>query len=287
MTAKKISELAAGAALDGTEALAVVQAGATVKVTVDDILALVPAGGAYTPADATDWTGSADPGDVDDALDQLAARMVAVEAGSAGDASTTTYAPAFAADWTGSADPGNVDDALDQLAARVTDVEGGGGGTGTKTYAVFTPMTSQPPASNYATLDTRNSIAVLDFDASTNEYAFWVGIMPEGASLGSGLKIRLHWMATSATSGDVVWIANVERGNTDLDTDSFDTGATATGTANGTSGIVTVTEITQTNIDGVTAGDLYRLLIYRNAASGSDTMAGDAELIAVEVRSAA
>ena len=35
----------------------------------------------YTPADATDWNGSADPGDTNDALDQLAARMVAAEGG--------------------------------------------------------------------------------------------------------------------------------------------------------------------------------------------------------------
>lgn len=34
----------------------------------------------YTPADATDWTGSADPGNVDDALDQLADRLAAVQA---------------------------------------------------------------------------------------------------------------------------------------------------------------------------------------------------------------
>jgi hypothetical protein len=162
-----------------------------------------------------------------------------------------------------------------------------GGGSGTKTYAVFTPMTSQPPASNYATLDTRNSIAVLDFDAVTEEAVHWVGVMPEGASLGSGLKVRIHWMATSATANDVVWGASFEAMTTDLDSDSFDTETTATGTANGTSGIETVTEITCTTIDSIAAGGLYRLKIARKAAAGGDNMSGDAELIAVEVRSAA
>lgn len=161
------------------------------------------------------------------------------------------------------------------------------GGSGTKTYAVFTPMTSQPPASNFATLDTRNSIAVLDYDATTGERSYWVGVMPEGASLGSGLKIRIHWMATSATSGNVVWSAQIERMNTDLDSDSFDTSASTTSATNGTSGVVTVTEITITTIDGVTAGDLYRLSVIRDAAAAGDTMTGDAELVAVEVRSAA
>lgn len=162
-----------------------------------------------------------------------------------------------------------------------------GGGSGTKTYAVFTPMTSQPPASNYATLDTRNSIAVLDFDDTTSESAFWVGIMPEGASLGSGLKARIHWMATSATTNGVTWAASFERMNTDEDSDSFDTATNGSSTTSGTSGIITVTEITCTSIDSVAAGEAFRLKIARLPSDGSDTMVGDAEIVAVEVRSAA
>jgi hypothetical protein len=205
------------------------------------------------------------------------------------DSDDVAYAATTVADWNGSADPGDVEQALDQLAERTKDLEGAAAGSGTKTYAVFTPMTSQPPAANFATLDTRNSIAVLDFDDSTDESAFWVGVMPEAASLGSGLKIRIHWMATSATSGTVRWGAQLERMNTDLDSDSFDTVATAGTATSGTTGIATVTEITLTTIDSVAAGELYRVKVYRDAdgTSGTDDVAGDAELIAVEVRSAA
>lgn len=159
------------------------------------------------------------------------------------------------------------------------------GGSGTLTYGVWTAMDGQPPASNYATLDTRNSIAVLDFDASTDEAAVFVGVVPEGASLGSGLKAIVKWAATSATSGNVVWGVQFEAEGTDIDSDSFDTAATATGAANGTSGIPTSTTITNTNIDSVTEGKLIRMKIYRDADNGSDTMTGDAELIAVELRS--
>jgi hypothetical protein len=158
---------------------------------------------------------------------------------------------------------------------------------GTKTYAVFTATDNQPPAAAFATLDTRNSIAVLDFDDATDESAVFVSIIPEAASLGSGLKIRLHWMATTATSGDVVWDVSLERMTTDLDSDSFDTIASGTAAANGTSGILTVTEITLTTIDSVTAGDGYRLKVTRDANNGSDSMSGDAELVLAEVRSAA
>lgn len=157
-----------------------------------------------------------------------------------------------------------------------------------KTYGIFSPMDSQPPAASYATLDTRNSIAVLDFDGAADESALWVSIMPEGASLASGLKVRIHWMATSATSGDVMWSAEFERMTTDLDSDSFDTATTGISTTSGTSGIITVTEITCTTIDSVVAGDAYRLRVKRLGSNGSDTMnSTDAELVAVEVRSAA
>jgi len=160
-------------------------------------------------------------------------------------------------------------------------------GGGTKTYAVFTAEHNQPTATAFATLDTRNSIAVLDFDDATDESAVFVSIIPEAASLGSGLKIRLHWMATTATSGNVVWDVSLERMTTDLDSDSFDTIASGTAAANGTSGILTVTEITLTTIDSVTAGDGFRLKVTRDANNASDTMTGDAELVVCEIRSAA
>jgi hypothetical protein len=162
-----------------------------------------------------------------------------------------------------------------------------GGGGGTKTYAVFNAQDNQPPATNFATLDTRNSIAILDFDDATDESAIFLGVIPEAAVLGSGLKIRIIWTATTATSGACVWDASLERMTTDIDSDSFDTAASVTTTTNGTSGVPNYSEITLTTIDSVTAGDGFRLKINRDANNGSDTMTGDAELIAVEVRSAA
>ena len=162
-----------------------------------------------------------------------------------------------------------------------------GSGGGTKTYGVFTPMTSQPPASNYATLDTRNSIAILDFDDSTSESAFWVGVIPEGAVLTSGLIFNIKWAATTATSGNVVWGVKIEAMATDMDADSYDTAATVTTACSGTSGTPVNSSITITTIDSLVAGEMYRFSVYRDAASGSDSMAGDAELVAVEVRSAA
>ena len=171
---------------------------------------------------------------------------------------------------------------------RITAAANGTAAAGTKSLPPFLPINSQPPAANFATRDQTNTtspIDVLDFDPVTAEYAVWTGLIPEGFSMTGGLKARITWKLDSATpSGNVVWAAQIERGNTDLRSDSWDSAHTATGTANGTAGIATTTEITMTNVDGVQAGEPFRIRIYRDAAAGGDTAAFDAELILLEVR---
>ncbi len=163
---------------------------------------------------------------------------------------------------------------------------GGGGGGGTLSLARWTALGNQPPASGFATFDTRNAIPVLDFIDSGTRTAVFMSLVPEGADLSSGLEVRLVWMATSATSGNVVWSTAFERGNTDLDSDSWGTAVSATGAANATSGIVTTTSVlhSSSEIDGLQVGELFRVRVQRLGADASDTMSGDAELIAVEVR---
>lgn len=157
----------------------------------------------------------------------------------------------------------------------------------TKTIQRFTARDNQPPAANFATLDTRNSVLVLEFDAATEESAVFVGVVSEAATLTSGLVVRLWWMADTATSGNVRWGVQFEKTGTDLDADSYDTNAQATSAANATSGVESVAEITITTIDSLSAGDRFRLRVYRVAADATnDTMTGDAQLVAVEVRAA-
>jgi len=173
------------------------------------------------------------------------------------------------------------------LSITGTTLDAAGGG-GTKTLQRFAPRDNQPPAANFATIDTRNSVAVLEFDAATQEAVAFVGVIPEGATLTSGLLVRIWWMGDTATSGNVRWGASFERTGTDLDADSFDSVTEVTSAANGTSGIETVAEIACTAIDSLVAGDRYRLRISRIAADATnDTMSGDAQLTAVEVRQVA
>lgn len=170
-------------------------------------------------------------------------------------------------------------------ASEITDFNTSVSGVLSKTISVFTASDNQPPASNFATLDTRNSILVLEFDATTEESAYFTGVIDEGRLLTNGITVRIWWMADTATTGNVRWGVQFEKTGTDLDSDSFDTNAQVTSAANGTSGIESIASIAITSIDSLSAGDRYRLRVYRVAADATnDTMTGDAQLVAVEVR---
>ena len=157
------------------------------------------------------------------------------------------------------------------------------------TLISFYPTDGEPPAANYATLDTRNIHPVLDFDTTTGETIYFSGVMPQNYSDTTGVTVYLHWMATSATSGTIGWLVAFERmgdGGTDMNSDSFASDQTVVAeTVDGTAGIMDVSSVAVTkggNMDSVVAGDSFRLRITRDVAS--DTAAGDAELIAVEIR---
>lgn len=157
-----------------------------------------------------------------------------------------------------------------------------------QTLARFTPQNNQPPASAYATPDVRNGILVLDFDAATDESAVFVDILPRNY-LSGGLTITLHIMHSSATSGTSRWQAQIERMNTDEDSDSFATAQSAACAVNGTSGIISTCVITFTDgaaMDSLAAGEPFRLKITRDAdgTTGTDDATGDAELVAVEIK---
>jgi len=152
----------------------------------------------------------------------------------------------------------------------------------------FFPSDNEPPSSSFATLDLRNAHPVLDFDAGADEAAVFTGLLPRTYA-GGGLTVRLHWMATSAVAGDVKWNAQVERDDTgtDLDADSFAAAQTTTTTTGATSGAPNVTQITFTDgaqMDSLAVGEPFRLKITRDADDAADTMAGDAELLAVEIK---
>lgn len=159
------------------------------------------------------------------------------------------------------------------------------------TLLIFGATDNQPPASAYATLDTRNGHPVLDFDGATDEEAVFGAVLPRHYA-GGGLTVRVFAMATSATSGTMRWQAAIERhqaSTDDLDADSFAAFQSAGVSAPGTSGHVVTADIAFTSgaqMDSLAAGESFRLKIRRDAdgTSGTDDIATDCELLRVEVR---
>lgn len=152
---------------------------------------------------------------------------------------------------------------------------------------ILTPLHNEPPAANNATLDTRNLHPVLDFDATTNEHAVFSSIMPRHYD-GGGVTAYHHYAMTTAEAGDVDWDGSFERiGDRvqNIDADGF---AAVQSTNNtvvpGTSGLVDVVAIAFTDgaqMDNIAVGEGFRYKATRDAAS--DTAAGDAELLFIEL----
>jgi len=157
------------------------------------------------------------------------------------------------------------------------------------TLLTFHPYNNEPPAANYATLDTRNLHPVLDFDATTNESAIFSAIMPRNYAGTTGVTVYIHYSMSSAEADTVDWDVAFERigdGELDVDGDSFAAVNSVDDTAvPGTTGLVDIVNVTFTDgadMDSVAVGELFRIQVIRDATS--DDAAGDAELHAVEIK---
>src|SRR3990167_3750190 len=155
----------------------------------------------------------------------------------------------------------------------------------TDTLAVLLPFANEPPASIYATLDTRNAQPCLDFDGAADEEAVWSFVVPSHYA-GGGFTCILHVGFTTATTGTANIEVSVERGTTDKDADSFAAMTDASATPNGTSGIETKVTIALANMDSIVAGDHVRLKVRSDAdgTNGTDDITTDMELYSIEVR---
>ena len=156
------------------------------------------------------------------------------------------------------------------------------------TLLTFKPWDNEPPASNFATIDTRNGHPVLDFDTTTGEAAIFSAILPRNYA-GGGITVYVHASLTSAVTGTLGWLIAFERigdGQQDIDSDGFASDQTITAaTVPGTSGHVDILNVAVSNganMDSIAAGEGFRLRVTRDVAN--DSAAGDAELVCVELK---
>ncbi len=156
------------------------------------------------------------------------------------------------------------------------------------TLLTFTPHDNQPLTSAFATLDTRNSHPVLDFDDTTKESAVFAGVMPRNYA-GGGVVVYIHYAMTSAEANTVDWDASFERigdQQQDIDGNGFAAAQSVDNTTvPGTTGLVDIVSISFTDgaqMDSIAVGEGFRLLIQRD--SPNDNAVGDAELLFVEMK---
>mgnify|MGYP001558133361 FL=1 len=157
----------------------------------------------------------------------------------------------------------------------------------------FEPNTNAPPASNYATFDSRNSHPVLDFDGAADEEAVFGGTLVRNYA-SNGWTVYCWIGFTSAVSGTSRWQLAVERINSlglDIDSDSFTSFTSALSfavSAPATGGVFTQGSLALTNseIDGVVVGEKFRLKLRRDAdgTSGVDDITTDAEFLGGEIK---
>ena len=125
------------------------------------------------------------------------------------------------------------------------------------------------------------------FDASTEEAIFFD---LRAIRYGSGnVTVDVDWYADTATTGAVVWSAQLAAitptaDTQDVETDTLATVATTTTSHPGTTGQRLLrTSVTVSSLDSLAADDDVRLRISRVAANAGDTLTGDAILTRASV----
>jgi hypothetical protein len=161
-------------------------------------------------------------------------------------------------------------------------------------YHEFPPTSWVPKSTNGAQIvvvdGTNFPVMSLAFDGgSTDESAYTQFI---ATNYGSGsLTLEIVWYTNSAaTSGDVVWGAQIaaitpNTDSQDVETDAFATASTVTDSHIGTTAQrVHTCSITISNLDSLASGDLVYLHLYRDASeTGTDTLAADANVLSTRL----
>lgn len=120
----------------------------------------------------------------------------------------------------------------------------------------------------------------LTFDAATDELCVQGFILPDDY-VGTPV-VEVQWGAASATTGDVVWSAEIMAATPNSDTadhgtDSFGTANTVTDSHLGTTAgrLHEASIALTTDTDSMAAGDSVDIRLRRDADNVSDTLAGD------------
>jgi hypothetical protein len=161
------------------------------------------------------------------------------------------------------------------------------------TLCVLTPAHVEAAKSDCG-LGTRNSMVVLLFDDTTDENAYFRGLMPRHYA-GGGVTVNVHCSSKDVTvtpHNFVVQAAfmSITHDADDLDSDSFaalnGSGAVAEASASGETVEAAITFTDGADMDSVAAGEQFWLQLRRDAddTSATDALTDDLEVWLIEIK---
>jgi hypothetical protein len=151
--------------------------------------------------------------------------------------------------------------------------------------AMFGTTTNGADANAVETTATRPELKVLDFDASTNEYAQFSIAMPKSWNLGT-VTFQAFWSPSTTNTGNaLIGLQGVGVADDDTSDIAFGTAVDVTDAGGGAVEDVLVSPVSAAvTIAGTPADDDYTYFqVYRNAAAGGDTFTGDVRLLGIKL----
>jgi len=126
-------------------------------------------------------------------------------------------------------------------------------------------------------------LRTLDFDAAAAEYAQFAVQMPKSWNR-STVSARFVW-SNAAGTGDVVWaLQALAISDDDVLDAAFGTAVTVTDSVTAAGDLMSSAESSAMTVGGaLAASDWVTFQVYRDAAAGADTLAGDARLHGVSL----
>lgn len=264
-------------------------AGAGIELTVDDVANTITVaqtfgeGGTMTAEDARDIIGTAltaGPG-IAITVDDLA-NTITIENTSGAYTAENARDDVGAALVEGTGIDITIDDAGNTITlAQVT----------SKTLSFFIPAgamkpraTNGPLPSSIETTTNDNNFDTLDYDQSTQESAHFIFRMPKQVDEAGNFTAAFGW-TSSIASGNVRWGLSylVLRDNVVLDT-AGTAAVQVTDTHNGVGKLNVTARTGNFAISGLQAEDLVLFGVYRDAANGADDLAGDAQLLWLDLK---
>jgi len=151
--------------------------------------------------------------------------------------------------------------------------------------AMFGTTTNGADAQAVETTATRPELKVLDFDASTAEYAQFSIAMPKSWNLGT-VTYQVFWSPSNTNTDDCIFgLQGVSCTEGDTADVAFGTAVEVTDAGIGTVEDVQMTAVSgAVTIAGSPADDDYTFFqLYRDAADGSDDFTGDARVLGIKL----